>query len=481
MRFLITAVVAMFLFAASTARTDAREMLVPIIDGEWWQVAGDPDLGEYTRPGQQPVDFAVWQAADGTWQLWSCIRRTGCGGNKRVFHRWEGRNLTDTNWKPMGIAMEGKPELGEMVGGMQAPHVVRHDGLYVMAYGDCVNICFATSKDGKHFERVIQPNGKTGVFSEGRRAMTRDPMMIKIDGLWHCYYTAFTTHTRGRGYAYCRTSPDLKTWSDSFIVSYGGRVGSASLHNECPHVVEVEPGLFYFFRNQYYGEKSLNWVYRSNNPRNFGVDNDLGFVRTLRVAAPEIIRHEGRYYMASLMKSLKGIKIAPLKWIKLPELGDPVFDLDSAAERERWRIAEGNLAAIFTQAKGTGRYDPYDARTKYVISTGETPDGEFDESKTGIIESPVFTIEHESYILLASGGRDEREVYVALTDAETGKELTRLSGPDDTPLQRYILDCQKWQGKAVRLRIVDQSRRSWGHINFGGLYNNPLNDYKNRE
>ena len=43
------------------------------IEGQWWQIAGNPDLGEFTSPRQQPVDFAPWQAKDGTWQLWSCI------------------------------------------------------------------------------------------------------------------------------------------------------------------------------------------------------------------------------------------------------------------------------------------------------------------------------------------------------------------------------------------------------------------------
>ncbi|MBT7162538.1 MAG: hypothetical protein HN904_07140, partial [Victivallales bacterium] len=44
----------------------------PRISSEWWQVAGNPDLGGYATAEQEPVDFAVWQAADGTWQLWSC-------------------------------------------------------------------------------------------------------------------------------------------------------------------------------------------------------------------------------------------------------------------------------------------------------------------------------------------------------------------------------------------------------------------------
>src|SRR5262249_47177461 len=74
----------------------------PRIVGDWWQIAGDPDLGELTSPKQQPVDFAVWQAADGTWQLWSCIRSTKERGHTRLFYHWEGKPLTDSNWKPMG-------------------------------------------------------------------------------------------------------------------------------------------------------------------------------------------------------------------------------------------------------------------------------------------------------------------------------------------------------------------------------------------
>ncbi len=175
--------------------TDIQPIL-PVIVGDWWQVAGQPDLGKYTSDNQEPVDFAVWQAADGSWQLWSCIRNTKCGGVTRLFHRWEGQRLTDTDWKPMGIAMMGDPNYGESVGGLQAPHVVKHDGLYWMVYGDWNNICFATSKDGKTFKRRVQPNGKTGVFTEGPGANTRDPCLIHIDGLWHCYYTAFP---RGRG------------------------------------------------------------------------------------------------------------------------------------------------------------------------------------------------------------------------------------------------------------------------------------------
>src|SRR5262245_22571858 len=112
----------------------AEERPRPVIVKPWAQIAGDPDLGELTSAKQQPVDFAIWQAADGTWQLWSCIRGTKEAGHTRLFHRWEGTKLTDGNWKPMGVAMRADPRTGELAGGLQAPHVIKADGGYVMFY-----------------------------------------------------------------------------------------------------------------------------------------------------------------------------------------------------------------------------------------------------------------------------------------------------------------------------------------------------------
>src|SRR5258705_1543401 len=158
--------VATLFLCLAIAKLTAGPPMMPVIQGDWWTVAGDPDLGSYTDPKQQPVDFAIWQAADGTWQLWSCIRGTKCGGKTRLFHRWEGKNLTDPNWEPMGIAMEARPDAGETAGGLQAPHVVKIGSLYHMLYGDWENICVATGENGKTFARRLNLNGKTGMFSE---------------------------------------------------------------------------------------------------------------------------------------------------------------------------------------------------------------------------------------------------------------------------------------------------------------------------
>lgn len=307
---LLTGLVA-FALTSSVLAQKREQKLVPQLDE--WQVAGDPDLGEFTSPKQQPVDFGVWQAADGAWQLWSCIRNTKCGGNTRLFYRWEGKRLTDANWKPMGIAMQADPKYGETPGGLQAPHVVKIDDLYHMFYGDWEHICLATSRDGKNFTRRLNEDGKAGMFTEGRGNNTRDAMVIRVGDKWHCYYTAYPDR---KGAVFCRTSRDLRNWSDSKIVAFGGRAGTNPYSAECPHVIH-HAGYYYLFRTQRYGAAAQTSVYRSRDPLDFGIEDDRYFVCTLPVAAPEIIFHDGQCYIASLLPSLKGIRIARLNW--LPE------------------------------------------------------------------------------------------------------------------------------------------------------------------
>lgn len=307
---------------ASAADTPAT-IPVPQIDGPWWQVAGDPDLGRLTSRDQQPVDFAVWQAADGTWQLWSCIRNTNCGGNTRLFHGWEGCRLTDRDWKPLGVVMQADAKLGESPGGLQAPHVIRHDGTYYMFYGDWCNICLATSRDGKSFRRQVRADGKTGMFNEGAGEHARDPMVLPIGDRFYCYYTAHSMRSPAanhRGVNYCRVSTDLRNWGPSKVVAEGSAYRRGPYCAECPHVVfHPESKHYYLLNTQRYGRRQHTTVFRSADPLDFGINDDRCEVATLPVAAPEIVLHERRYYIASLMPSLKGIQIAGLRWVPKPQ------------------------------------------------------------------------------------------------------------------------------------------------------------------
>jgi hypothetical protein len=306
-------VLVLFLWCCPTVPA-GEPLLIPAIDGAWWTVAENPDLGPLGEPGQQPVDFAVWQAADGTWQLCSCIRKTRCGGNTRLFYRWEGQKLTDAHWQPRGVAMTAAPEYGEAAGGLQAPHVIGVAAEYYMFYGNWHGICLAEGRDGKKFERVLNKDGLSQLFTEDTPEMfanTRDPMVLKIGDRYYCYYTAYPSR---QGAVYCRTSPDLKKWGPSQKVAYGGRAGTGPGSAECPHVVYRDPW-FYLFRTQRYGKGAQTSVYRSKDPLDFGVNDDQYLVCTLPIAAPEIVRDQGQEYVAALLASLKGIQIGRLKWV----------------------------------------------------------------------------------------------------------------------------------------------------------------------
>lgn len=464
--FVLTAASTLLASAERPRPQKAAPVLMPAIDGEWWQVAGDPDLGDLTSPDQQPVDFAVWQAADGTWQLWSCIRKTKCGGNTRLFYRWEGRDLTAPDWQPMGIAMQADPKLGESPGGLQAPHVVKVDETYHMFYGDWQNICHATSQVGKTFQRVVQPDGRTGMFSEGPGANTRDVMMLPVDGLWHAYYTAFPNR---QGAVYCRTTRDFKTWSDSKIVSFGGQTGTGATSAECPHVV-FHQGRFYLFRTQRYGPNNKTSVYHSTDPQAFGINRDERYyVGWLPIAAPEILMHHERMYVAALNLDLKGIRIARLKWAARPKRGTSVFNLDDPSVRKQWRQVKGDIASVFTSSTRHPFGNPY----RFFVGTAETASGAVTDVRQGVIESPPFVVSTNSYFVLVSGGSDPKTTYVALVDEETGDMVARVSGPVATnQLTEALVDTTDCVGRRMRIRIVDRATESWGHINFGGLYEN---------
>ena len=311
-------VLPLLLLSITFQSTLADECTLPRIAGPWWQVAGNPDLGPYTSEKQQPVDFGIWRAKDGTWQIWSCIRHTKCGRHTRLFYRWEGRQFTDCDWKPMGIAMEADTSLGEAEGGLQAPHVFIEDGTYYMVYGDWNRICLARSDDGKKFQRVLNEKGQPDLFS-GPYGNSRDAMMLKVGNLFYCYYMGHEKNAQYDSAIFCRTSHDLKEWSEPVMVSAGG---SPDEHcnwyggdAECPFVVHKD-GLFYLFRNQLYGVPCRNTQYASPNPLNFGVGHDRFLIGTLEVAAPEVVQYEGQWYIAALNPGLDGIRIAPLEWVE---------------------------------------------------------------------------------------------------------------------------------------------------------------------
>lgn len=299
------------LFACASG-VRAEKPLFPKIVGDGWPIAGNPDLGGFTDAKQEVTGFALWPAADDSWQLWATIRKTRIGGQGNLLHRWEGAALTARDWKPLGVSLLAEPRLGELPGGLQSPFVVRAGARFVLFYGDGRHIGSATSDDGKAFTRRLLAGPRSGLFDEGPKGNARDPMLLRIGGRWHCYYTA---HPTRRGTVFCRTSEDLLAWGESRVVATGGQAGAGPNAAECPFVVEPQPGQFYLFRTQRYGADAQTSVYHSRDPLDFGINDDPGhFLGTLPLAAPELVQHKGQWFIASLSPTLKGIRIARMEW-----------------------------------------------------------------------------------------------------------------------------------------------------------------------
>ncbi|PYV27848.1 MAG: hypothetical protein DMG27_02805 [Acidobacteria bacterium] len=185
-----------------------------------------------------------------------------------------------------------------------------------MFYGDWDHICLARGVDGKTFARQLMPDGKSGMSTEGIGSNTRDPMTLLIGGVFYLYYTAYPNRL---GADYLRTSKDLRHWSPSQKVAFGGAAGTGASSAECPFVYfHKHSGYYYLFRTQRYGKKPQSSIYRSKDPTDFGVDDDKYLVGTIPHAAPEIIDYEGQTYIAVLLPTLKGIQIAKLKFAPKP-------------------------------------------------------------------------------------------------------------------------------------------------------------------
>lgn len=292
---------------------------VPRIAGDWVQIAGEPDLGRFATAKQEVVDFGIWEALDGTWQAWSCIRHTAEAGATRLFHRWQGKSPREPGWEAMGVAMRADPSFGERLGSLQAPFVMRIDGRFWLFYTSGGRAFAALGVDGKTFARHQIEPGRFGLFdrfSTGEEKVIggggRDIMLLRDRERWIAYFTANPDNI---GRVYARTTVDFKVWDEARVVAWGGESGTNFYSAECPFVYRLPGTPWYFlFRTQLYKTTPMTRVYRSADPFDFGLNDDKYLVARLPVAAPELFDYKGKLHIACLMPDLKGLRTAPLEF-----------------------------------------------------------------------------------------------------------------------------------------------------------------------
>ncbi len=283
---------------------------VPVIEDDWWRICEMPDLGELNGPDperQHIVDHGFIRAREGSWQLWACMRGTAVG---RLIYGWQGRSLEEGPWQRRGVMLRAREEFGERASPREtvgAPFFARFDGIYYCFYHSR-GIHALTSKDGINYTRRLDEEGRSLLYPDGGR----DVMMLRIDGRFFSYSTVSTVAKDSwkRGFVILRTSDDLDRWSDYTIVCEGGRAGNGPVSAESPFVVALD-GYYYLFRAT--STDFRTYVYRSCDPYHFGVNDDSKLVAVFPVKAPEIVRHEGKWYISDLA-DFQGIKLARLRW-----------------------------------------------------------------------------------------------------------------------------------------------------------------------
>lgn len=87
------------------------------------------------------------------------------------------------------------------------------------------------------------------------------------------------------------------------------------------------------------------------------------------------------------------------------------------------------------------------------------------DGSTGTLTSnPIRIVEPFASFLVGGGGSPATRVELVL--AENGEVIFKSSGADFESMQRVVADLTQWRFRPIRIRLVDEEKGGWGHLNF---------------
>ncbi|MCB1123409.1 MAG: hypothetical protein KJT03_17790, partial [Verrucomicrobiae bacterium] len=283
---------------------------VPEITSDFWRICTMPDLGELNGPNpekQHIVDHGFMMADNGKWQLWACMRGTAVS---RLLYGWEGTSLEKGPWRELGVVARADEKYGEQIREvdgqrtetMGAPFFYKEGNHYYCFYHSA-GIRLMDSDDGIHYRRSVNYSGSNLLYPDGGR----DVMVLNIDGVYHAYSTITERNAKDEliSYVKLKTSTDMRNWGNPKIVCMGGKDGTGAVAFESPYVVYLD-GYYYLFRASSTTFKT--YVYRSEDPTYFGVNDDSNLIAEFEIKAPEVFQHDGQWYISDL-SDFQGIKL----------------------------------------------------------------------------------------------------------------------------------------------------------------------------
>lgn len=84
---------------------------------------------------------------------------------------------------------------------------------------------------------------------------------------------------------------------------------------------------------------------------------------------------------------------------------------------------------------------------------------------TGTLTSEPFVVTRPWATFLVAGG-SSHDTRVELVNGKTGEVIAERSGDNTETLKPAVVDLQKLVGQEIFIRLVDNSRGGWGHVNF---------------
>lgn len=90
----------------------------------------------------------------------------------------------------------------------------------------------------------------------------------------------------------------------------------------------------------------------------------------------------------------------------------------------------------------------------------------------GTLTSRPFLLS-QPFLSFLVGGGESPATRIELVDGDTNTVLHTERGRNSDTMERRFIDAQAWVGKSVYVRIIDESREGWGHIQFDDLRLHP--------